>query len=301
MRGPNRLKSPASSSALKSHVKRLLPLRFMKEIRRDKRALFSLAIISAVVFCAIFADLFASNYATQNLSQRFLPPSLNHPFGTDLAGRDLLSRIVYGTRLALYIIILSTILALPTGIFLGGLPGYIGGKADLVAGRIVDVLLSFPPILLAIALIAILGSGLNNAIFAFAIVQTAAYARLTRGQVLATKEKTFVEASKMLGQSRSRIFLTHILPNSWAPVIIASASDAPTTLIRIAGLSYLGLGSQPPSPDWGTIIYENQAYIRNAAYAVIFPGLAILIVAVAFCFLGEFLKDYLGKRPGRMQ
>ncbi len=273
----------------------------MKEIRRDKRALFSLAIISAVVFCAIFADLLASNYAHQDLSQRFLPPSLNHPLGTDLAGRDLLSRIIYGTRLALYIIILSTILALPTGIFLGGLPGYIGGKVDLAVGRIVDVLLSFPPILLAIALIAILGSGLENAILAFAIVKTAGYARLMRGQVLATKEKTFVEASKMLGQSRSRIFLTHILPNSWAPIIIEAASDAPTTLIRIAGLSYLGLGSQPPSPDWGTIIYENQAYIRNAAYAVIFPGLAIMIVAVAFCFFGEFLKDYLGKRSGRMQ
>lgn len=288
-------------SKLKSFVKRLLPLRFVKEIRRDKRALFSLTIISAVVFCAIFADLLASNYADQDLSQRLLPPSLSHPFGTDRSGRDLLSRIIYGTRLALYIIILSTILALPAGIFLGGLPGYIGGKVDLIVGRIVDVLLSFPPILLAIALIAVLGAGLENAILAFAIVKTAGYARLVRGQVLVTKEKTFVEASKMLGQSRGRIFLAHILPNSWTPVIIEAASDAPTTLIRIAGLSYLGLGSQPPSPDWGTIIYENQSYIRNAAYAVIFPGFAIFIVAVAFCFFGEFLKDYLGKRPLRMQ
>jgi peptide/nickel transport system permease protein len=225
------------------------------------------------------------------LYDALLPPSLQRPFGTDNLGRCILSRIIYGGRIVIYTFVISTIIAGSLGITLGLMSGYFGGIIDHLVMRIMDILLAFPSIILALAIVGTLGVGLQNALLAVGISQIAPYSILVRGQVLPEKELSYVEDAKAIGASHVSIMFRHILPNIVGPIIVHSTFVMAGSLLRVAALSYFGVGAQPPAPDWGLMIYENSMYLRMAPHAIFFPGLCIFLVAFAFNKLGETIRD----------
>jgi len=269
----------------------------MREVlRKDKFAMFSLAIILLITFFAIFADYIAPfPYYYQDLSHSLTPPgvSLQYLLGTDHLGRDIFSRIIYGTRIILYEIIFATFISVSVGILLGVVSGYLGGAFDYLFSRFIDILLSFPSLLLAIAFIGLLGTGLNNAIVAVAISQIGVVARLARGQIVQAKKSTYVEVEKMMGASGLRIMFLHIMPDIAGPLLVQITFNMADALLSISGLSFLGLGAQPPTPDWGTMVYEGRLYLSSMPHASLIPGLCLLIVALSLNVMGETLRDCL--------
>jgi ABC-type dipeptide/oligopeptide/nickel transport system permease subunit len=226
----------------------------------------------------------------QNIAQ---PPSLKHLLGTDELGRDVLTRIFYGGRISLSLGVVSVGIGLIAGIPLGMLAGYFGKGLDLAITGFIDILLAFPPLLLAIAMVSILGPGLYNAMLAIGTSLVPFYARLVRGSVLAIKERDFVEAARAAGGTAFYILRQHILPNCISPLIVQSTFNMASAILSAASLGFLGLGAQPPLPEWGTMISRGRVYLRVAPHITTFPGLAIFVVVLAFNLLGDSLRDVL--------
>jgi peptide/nickel transport system permease protein len=254
-------------------------------------------IVAAFLLLTLVAPLFAPyDPYDQDLSAALAAPSTAHPFGTDQYGRDVLSRVMYGSRIALLSILVADGFGLVVGSILGLLAGYYGRWVDSLVMRIVDVLLAFPYLLLALIIVAALGPGLLNSMIAIGVVYTPQYARLIRGQVLSVKTTEFVLAAQAIGARRMRIMLRHILPNSFTPVLVMATLHAGTVVVETAGLSFLGLGSQPPSPDWGSILSEGQSYFLTSWWIATFPGLAIFAAVLGFNLLGDALRDHFDPR-----
>ena len=271
---------------------------FLREITHNTNALIGLIIAVMIINIAIFAPFIAPfHYAKQNFTDSLLPPfSPGHILGTDEFGRDLFSRLIFGARISLEVGLVATSLAAFIGVFLGLISGYFGKKIDLIIGVIVDVCWSFPLILLALILIAILGPSLNNVMLSVGLTSWAGFARVTRGEVLSLKEREFVEAARALGKSNFRIIFRHILPNTAPAIIVMFSLTMANAILIEAGLSFLGLGAQPPTPSWGTIISMGRTYIREAWWLTTFPGIAIMTVVLGFNLLGDGLRDILDPR-----
>ncbi len=269
-------------------------------LRKNHLALFGLVIVVLLVFFAITADFIAPyKYDQQNLMKAFESPSKEHFFGTDEFGRDIFSRIIHGSRISLQVGMIAVGIAVVFGGLLGSVAGYYGGRIDNLIMRAMDILLSIPSILLAIAIAASLGPGLYNMMVAVGISSTPQYARIIRGSVLSLRGQEFVEAAKAVGSSDTRIILKHIIPNCLAPIIVQSTLGVASAILTAAGLSFIGLGIQPPTPEWGAMLSGGREYIRDYAYMTIFPGLAIMITILALNFLGDGLRDVLDPKLKR--
>jgi len=226
-------------------------------------------------------------------------PSLLHPFGCDEYGRDLFARVLTGARVSLIVSVVVISLGIPPGILLGLVSGYYGGKVDEFIMRVTDVFLAFPALVLAMAIAASLGAGLKSAIIALTIVWWPSYVRLVRGQVLSARENVYVEAARAIGVSNLRIMVKHILPNIISPVIVLATLDFGTVVILNAALSFIGLGAQPPTPEWGRIVYDGLDYLMMAPWYSIIPGTAVFLTALGFNLLGDGLRDVLDPRIRR--
>lgn len=267
------------------------------QLSKNKLALTGLAIILLLVIVALFAPVLAPHHPyEQDLDKVLLGPSLEYPFGTDDFGRCIFSRIIFGTRISLAIGIIVTTISAVAGIILGMLAGFYGGVIDEVIMRIVDIFLAFPGLILALVIAGLLGPGMFNVLFALALVGWMGYARVVRGAVLSVKEKEFVETAMSLGASDLYIMCRHLLPNVIAPVIVMATLGIGQTILAAAGLSFLGLGVQPPVPVWGSMLNDGKAYLQTAPHLTIFPGLAIMITVLSFNFLGDGLRDVLDPR-----
>jgi peptide/nickel transport system permease protein len=266
--------------------------------RKNKLALAGFSIIATLVFVAIFAPWLAPyDPADQKLMNRLEGPSWHHPFGNDELGRDILSRILLGTRVSMRVGATVVLLSVLIGVFIGGFAGYIGGKLDtFVTVVVINSLLAFPGILLAIALVAFLGPGLDRLIFALTIIGWVGYARLARGQVLKIKTLEFVEGARALGASSLRIFVSHILPNIVQPILIQASIGMAAAILAEASLSFLGLGIAPPMPSWGSMLNDGRNHLFDAPHMVIFPSIALVMTVLSFNFLGDALRDWLDPR-----
>lgn len=271
-----------------------------KRLCKSPLAMFGLFIVGLLIFFAITADFVAPyRYDQQSLMDAFQAPSKEHFFGTDEFGRDIFSRIIYGSRISLQVGLIAVSISVIFGGFLGAVAGYYGGRIDNVIMRCMDILLAIPSILLAIAIAASLGPGLYNMMVAVGISSTPQYARIIRGSVLSLRDQEFVEAARAVGSSDSRIILKHIIPNCLAPIIVQCTLGVASAILTAAGLSFIGLGIQPPIPEWGAMLSGGREYIRDYAYMTIFPGLAIMITILALNFLGDGLRDVLDPKLRR--
>ncbi len=232
----------------------------------------------------------------QNLLLRKAPPSKAHPLGMDEVGRDVLSRIIYGSRVSLEVGFLSVIGAIIVGVFIGAVSGYAGGWVDNIVMRLMDILLAFPSLLLALAIVTILGPGLLNMLYAIAIVSIPTYARLVRASVLAEKETDYVLAARAIGAGHLRILFRQIMPNALTPIIVQGTLGIGTAILDAAALGFLGLGAQPPTPEWGTMLSRAQQVFFSAPHIGIFPGIAIMLAVLGFNLLGDGLRDALDPR-----
>ena len=269
-------------------------------ILREPLNVLALTIIVAFAVCAIFAPLLAPyDPLAQTLGSRLEPPSAEHWLGTDQLGRDIASRLLYGARISLVIGVVVVALAGLFGTFVGLVAGYVGGLADEALMRLTEVFLAFPPLILAMAIAGALGPSLTNAIIAIAAVTWAVYARLARGQVLSLRRREYVEAARSIGASRTRVLARHLLPNAVAPLLVQASFDMGAAIIAAAGLSFIGFGAQPPTPEWGVMISEGRNFISTQPWLSLFPGLTILFAVGAFNVLGDGLRDVLDPRLRR--
>lgn len=234
-----------------------------------------------------------SDASSQDLAHLLSPPSLVHPLGTDNLGRDILTRLVYGARYSLGVGTVVTGIGASVGTLIALLGGYYGGALDLLTGRLIDTLFAFPGILLAVAIVGAFGPGLTNAMIALGVWSIPTYARIVRGIVLSIKEQEFVQAARCLGASDLRILIRHILPNTFAAILVLSSLSMASAILAASGLSFLGLGAQPPTPEWGAMLSDGRNYLRVAPHLSVFPGLAIMLVVLSFNFVGDGLRDAL--------
>ena len=272
----------------------------LREVARRPKGLAGLVIVCGLILLALFPSIFApySPY-TQDIVDRLQGPSRAHLLGTDQLGRDLLSRVIFGTRIALGVSIPAVTAALLAGLVLGVIAGYAGGIIDSVMIVIMDTLQAFPAVILALALLALLGPSLRNVIIVIAVAFTPNYARVSRAMVLAAKENQWVEAERSLGANVSRIVTVHILPNIIAPLVILMAMDIPSAIATEAGLSFLGLGVQPPTPSWGVILSEGFENVVLSPWGIISASAALMIATLGFTMLGEALRDVADPKLGR--
>ena len=262
--------------------------------------LVALALIAVLAACALLAPVLAPyDPLAQDLAVRLKPPSPEHWLGTDSLGRDIASRILYGARISLVIGVVVVGSAGVFGTFVGLIAGYAGGLVDEALMRLTEVFLAFPALILAMAIAGALGPSLTNAIIAIAAVTWAVYARLTRGQILSLRRREFVEAARAMGASRMRIILRHLLPNALAPLMVQASFDMGASIIAAAGLSFIGFGAQPPTPEWGVMISEGRNFINTQPWLSLFPGLAILFAVGSFNLLGDGLRDAFDPRLSR--
>ncbi len=257
-------------------------------------ALITLAILAGVALAAPLILPLDPDEA--DLDQVLQGPSAAHLLGTDQLGRDLLTRVIYGGRISFLIGIMAVLLTVTTGVPIGLISGYFGGRTDLLIQRFVDFLLAFPSFLLALIFIAILGIGVTNVVVAVAVASVPHYVRIVRGVALSVKNQAFVEAARALGAGESRILVRHIFPNCLAPVVVQSTLQVGTAILTAAGLGFLGLGVKPPTPEWGTMLGEGQTYLLSYWFIATFPGLAIFVSVMAFNLLGDGLRDALDPR-----
>ncbi len=267
-------------------------------LRRDRFAAAALIVVLAIVLMALLAPVLGLDSPTKtNFGDRLLPPlSPDHILGTDQLGRDVLSRLVWGARVSLLIGVLAAVIASTIGSLVGLLAGYFGGGADSVIMRLIDIMLAFPYILLAIALVAALGPGLVNAMIAIAVANVAFYARNIRGIVLGLRHQAYIEAAQAAGASHSRILARHILPNTVAPILVLVSMNIGWMITETAGLSFLGLGAQPPTADWGSMLADGRQFITVKYHLATIPGIMILILVLALNVLGDSLRDALDPR-----
>lgn len=268
---------------------------------RHRAALGGLVLLGALLLSVLTAALWTTHDPSrQQLSRVLRPLSLEHPLGTDHLGRDMLTRLLYGGRLSLLIGSLAVGVGLSLGVPLGALSGFRGGWTDLCIQRFADILLSFPGFLLALSLVSMLGVGLHNVIIAVGVSAIPSFIRLVRGSVLGLREQVFVEAARALGQRSSVILMRHILPNALAPIIVQATLSLGSSILLAAGLGFLGLGVQPPTAEWGTMLGEGRQYIFRAPALTLFPGLAIFLAVLGFNLLGDGLRDALDPRMPRV-
>lgn len=254
-----------------------------------------IAIAGVVILTAIFAPLIATHDVTaQDLAMRFQSPSASHWFGTDVLGRDVFSRVVFGARISLEVGITVVAVSSVVGTAIGAIAGFYGGWVDkILSGYVFNVFLAFPGLLLAIALVAFLGAGLGKMILALCVIGWVGYARVIRGQVLKVREYDFVQAARALGASNMRTLFVHILPNAIQPLIVQASLGMAGAVLSEASLSFLGLGIPPPAPSWGTMIEESRQYFAIYPHVLVFPGIAIALTVLAFNFIGDGLREYL--------
>lgn len=273
-----------------------------RRLMRNPAALVGLFLICTFVFVAIFAPLISPYSPTEGtILNKFKPPSPAHLLGTDLQGRDILSRILWGARSSLWVGVMSVSVGLTIGITYGAISGYVGGWVDFWMMRVVDIVLSLPGLLLTITIVLFLGPGLNTIALAIAIENVPIFARLVRSSILALKESDFVLAARSMGASGRRILLQHIMPNALTPVIVQGTLALATAIVDAAGLGYLGFGPQDPAtPEWGTMLTDTQRYLTSgAAYTALFPGIAIILAVLGFNLLGDGLREALDPRLKR--
>jgi ABC-type dipeptide/oligopeptide/nickel transport system permease subunit len=271
--------------------------RWWKASRRYPRLLVFGAMIGLLILIAVFAPLIAPYDPLQTSpTQPLAPPSPAHLLGTDNVGRDQFSRVVYGARISLGVAVIAVTIALCFGLSMGLAAGYFGGGTDQLLSRLVDAMLAFPGVLLAIAITSALGPSLRNAMIAVGIIQIPVYFRLTRGQVLQAREHEFVTAAAVIGASRRRILGRHILPNIANPLIVAASISSSTSILALAALGFIGIGPQPPDPDWGSMINSASGVLGQAPWLSFGPGLAIFITVFSFSMLGDALRDALDPR-----
>lgn len=266
----------------------------LRALVRNKAALVGIGILLVFTILAVFAPLLTPyDPAKQDLESAFAAPSLVHPLGTDGLGRDILARIMYGGRYTLIIGVLAVTIACGIGVPLGLISGYLGGWVDLVIQRVADILLAFNSFLLALALVAVMGVGMQSVIIAAGIGVVPQFIRLARGLALTLREEVYIEAAEAFGASRIAILRRHLLRNALTPIIVYATLNIGLTILIAAGLGFLGLGVQPPSPEWGTMLGEGREYIFHATYVSTFPGLAIFLVVLGFNMAGDGLRDAL--------
>jgi peptide/nickel transport system permease protein len=272
----------------------MIKLEALKELTRNWSAAAGLFLIALIVLVALLGPALAPhNPLMPSPLNRLKGPSAEHPFGTDSLGRDIFSRVIYGTRISLLIGIISVGISLIPGTLFGLLSGYFGGWMDSLIMRSMDMLLAFPAILLAIFITAILEPNLTNTMVAVGLVYIPHYARIVRSSVLSLKEQLFVQAVGHMGGGHGRILLRHILPNCLSPIIVYATLGMGTAVLQAAALGFLGLGAQPPSPEWGAMLSEGRQYIQLAPHVAAFPGAAILILVLGFNLFGDGLRDVL--------
>lgn len=265
-----------------------------RRLKRNKVATVSLFVLLFLVFLSIFADLIAPySYSEQNLSDLLQAPSRAHWLGTDQYGRDILSRLIYGTRISMSVGVVAVGLALLTGGILGAIAGYYGKKADNLIMRCMDIMLSIPSVLLALAIVATFGTSLLNLMIATSVSTVPGYARLIRAEILTNKDQEYVEAARAVGAGDFEIITKHILPNCMAPILVQATFGVATAILTVAGLSFVGLGLQPPTPEWGSMLSEARNYIRDYAYMLISPAAAIALTVFCLNSLGDGLRDAL--------
>ena len=273
------------------------PRRSVLRVLRRPTARVGAIIVAAFLLLTVIAPEIAPyDPYDQDFGAALQEPSLDHLFGTDQYGRDELSRVMYGTRTALLSILVADGIALFIGTMLGLIAGFYGKWVDSAIMRLVDVLLAFPYLLLALIIVAALGPSLFHSMIAIGIVATPVYARVIRGQVLAVRTTEFVLAARAIGGNAARIMLRHVLPNSFTPILVMATLQAGTVVVETAGLSFLGMGAQPPSPDWGSVLAEGQGYFLTSWWIATFPGLAIFMVVLGFNLLGDALRDHFDPR-----
>jgi peptide/nickel transport system permease protein len=272
-------------------------LTLLREVARRPAGLFGLIVVGGLFFLAIFAPLVAPyDPAEQDIPNRLQGPSWDHLLGTDQLGRDILSRLIFGVRVALSVALPGVAAALVIGLVLGLIAGYIGGRTDNATIVMMDTLQAFPAVILALVLLALLGASRTSVIIVIAVAFAPNYARVTRALVLTTKQNQFVEAARSLGAGNSRIVGIHILPNVIAPLFILLAMDLPAAITIEAGLSFLGLGVPPPTPSWGVILQDGFDRVRDVAWPIVWAGLTLMVVTLGCTFLGETLRDVADPR-----
>ncbi|MEC1154858.1 ABC transporter permease [Cytobacillus horneckiae] len=268
-----------------------------RSFRRNKLAIIGTCIVLFFIMIAIFAPYIApSGINEQVMAKRLLPPSSEHWFGTDDFGRDIFSRVLYGARISLWVGFLSVMGSLVVGTLLGILAGYYGRWVDTIISRTFDIMLAFPSILLAIAIVAVLGPSLRNALIAIAIINIPNFGRLIRSKVLSVKQEEYIIAARGIGMKNSRILFKHVLPNSMAPVIVQGTLAIATAIIEAAALSFLGLGAEAPNPEWGKMLSDARPLLTQAPWTMFFPGIAIMLTVLGFNLMGDGLRDALDPR-----
>jgi glutathione transport system permease protein len=270
---------------------------FWRRLQRKHVALAAGVILLLIILAAIAAPLIAPyDPATPDYNNVLAGPSLTHLFGTDSYGRDILSRVIWGGRISLSVGFISVIVGGVVGVTLGLLSGFLGGWVDSLIMRGADVLFAFPGLLLALAVVAVLGPGISNVIWATAVFGVPAFARLVRGDTLALKQAVYVQAARSIGVSRLKLVMVHILPGTLPGVIVNASLRLGNNILTAASLSFLGLGAQPPSPEWGAMLADGRSYLGVADWLTLFPGLAIFATVLAFNVLGDGLRDALDQR-----
>lgn len=268
-------------------------------LSRNKLAMLGLVLMTTIITLALCADLIADYdqaVVGMNIMERLQPPSAKHWFGTDGYGRDVFARVVHGSRLSLSLSIVSMMVAVAVGSLIGAISGYYGGKVDDVLMRLMDMLLAIPPMLMSISIVAALGRSMVNLMLALALAYMPVFARVIRSSILSVKGQEFVEAAKACGTSDARIIMRHIVPNAVGPIIVQATLAMGSAILTISSLSFMGMGIQPPQPEWGTMLYEGRDLIRTSPYLVVFPGLAIAVSVLSLNLLGDGLRDALDPR-----
>ena len=284
-------KRRAGDTYLKAAVRRL---------QRDKAAMAGCVIIAGLLALSIFAPLTTPyDPLKQSYDELLLPPSFAHPLGTDQYGRDLLTRIIFGCRYALLIGVGVMTIQFVVGVTLGLIAGYYGGYIDSIIMRMTDVMLAIPSVVLAVVIAGFLGGGIQNVIIAVGAIGWRAYVRLVRAEVLSAKEETFVESAKAIGCGDLRIVLRHILPYTLSPVIAYTSLSVAAAILWAAALSFLGLGAQPPTPEWGAMLADGREFMMDAWWIATFPGIAIMITVLGFNFFGDALRNALDPKMER--
>jgi peptide/nickel transport system permease protein len=293
MIGSQQIKGAANVANPRRSIRRAIRRNaFVRQLRANPAGLIGLVMLVVILIAAAFPELFTNQSPVKlNFAQRLLPPSWDHPFGTDDTGRDVFARVLYGGRTTLASTALVLVLAATTGTVIGSVAGFFGGLVDGAIMRITDMFLAFPPLVLALAINAALGRGLTQAMIAVAITWWPGYARLIRGQVLSVKESEFVTASRVTGSGSSRILFRHILPNSMQPIIVRMTLDVGFITLTTAGLSFLGLGVEPPTPEWGRMVADGRNFLLDQWWIATFPGFAIFLVVVGSNLLGDVIRE----------
>ena len=270
-----------------------------QRLKRNKMAMLGLAILLMLIFCAIFADQIAdydTKVIAQDISNRFQGPSAEHWFGTDEYGRDIFARIIHGSRISLVVGIISVSVSLIIGGCLGAIAGYYGGMVDNIIMRIMDVFLAVPSILLAMTIVAAFGTDLVYVMLAIGVSGVPNYARIVRAAVMGIKDQEFVEASRAIGAGNATIIFREILPNCLAPIIVQATLSVASAILSTASLSFIGLGVQPPEPEWGAMLSSGRDFLRDAVHLTVFPGLAIIVTILSLNLFGDGLRDALDPR-----